>query len=150
MFLEPDAIHASIKSYLQEKHRIGIVEICRVESHYIESGFQYITDAQTHFEVLMPELRRICQEYSVYATSNIVRFLRPGEAQIGSTLHGEILEGRERRIQNLHQPTQFAQYDRLSVKFWTWKLPHFRIRYGPALKGQRDFIDWTDRWWHYE
>ena len=147
---EIDTVFRSQKSpiarYIYEKHQTGLVEICRIETKDNEAGIELTTDAAAHFEVMIPEVRRLCLELAVYMKMDMWCLKRAGEAQCGNepigvrTVNGKAIR---RRIYNA---IWMAEDDRLLVMYRFWEPPYLLVTSG--LDGpQINFRHWTDRWW---
>lgn len=139
---------APIVQYLYEKHQIGLVELSQIKrsDNDKQAGIELIIDVAAHFEVVLPEVKRLCLEIEVHMRTRISRQLRKDETHCGpSGQTVKVLRGTE-IFSELHNPYVLEPYDRLIVQFNFWELPFLFVTTG--LDGpQINFKHWADRWW---
>ncbi len=135
-----------IAQYIYEKHQSGLVEIFEVETKDNEAGIELTTDVATHFQVVLPEMKRLCLDVAVHVKTDVWCLKREGEAQCGSSPMGVRMVNGKRLIRRIYNAIWVADDDRLAVTYRLWELPYLLVTSG--LDGpQIHFSHWTDRWW---
>lgn len=122
--------------YLSEKHQIDIIELWNISTDSSSAFIEVFTDAQTHFEVLMSEMKRLCCEHKAYVTTEIKHLIRKGNRRIK----------RSRR-----PPAVLGQHDKVAVTFRLWRAPYTRAIRQWGVGGQSNFHLWADnKGWRME
>lgn len=135
-----------IVSYLFEKHQTGVLELGRSEIAGVELALEISTHASEYYEVLVQELRRLSLDCCVHRKTSIIRRMRPGEGQIGSSLMVAKGPHDNQTFHYLKDPAMFEETDYIDVTLRLWELPYLIVT--SMLDGpQKSFVNWTDHWW---